>query len=154
MKKGFTLIELVVVIGILVIVSVVTLVNLVGRKTQASLIATTQQVATLLRQAQNDATEQEGDVLWGVYFSNATATTPFYAIFTTSYSTGTVVNRYLLPTNVAYRTSTLATGASTSVTFSPISGSASASTSISFYMPGQSAYSSTIYIASSGEITY
>ena len=49
---------------------------------------------------------------WGVHFANPTGTAPFYALFTTSYSAGTVVGTpYLLPTTVAYTTSTLAAGA-------------------------------------------
>lgn len=155
MKKGFTLIELIVVLGILVVVSVVLFTNLATRKSEADLVATDQQVATLLRRAENDATEQEGDVPWGVYFSNSTTTSPFYALFTTSYSTSSVVSMYLLPATVSYQTSTLPLGASTSIIFSPISGSASVSTTIGFYMPKQSTgASSTIYIASSGQITY
>lgn len=155
MKKGFTLIELIVVFGILILLSVVAFASLAGRKTSVDLTSTSQQVATLLRNAESDAMEQEGDVPWGVYFSNATNTSAFYALFTTSYSTATVVSRYLLPSTVWYQTSTLATGATTSIIFSPVTGFSSASTSIGFYMPKQSAsFSSTISISSSGQVTY
>jgi type II secretory pathway pseudopilin PulG len=155
-KKGFTLLELVIVFGILLAISAVTFVSLATRKINTDLTSTTQQIATLLRQAQSDAMNQEGDVPWGVHFSNTTATPPFYALFTTSYSTTTIVgNPYQLPTTVAYQTSTLGVGSTTDVIFSPISGFASASTSIGLYLPKESAaFSSTISIASSGSVSY
>ena len=103
-------------------------------------MAATQQIGVLLRQAQSDAVEQESDVAWGVHFANPTGTAPFYALFTTSYSAGTVVGTpYLLPTTVAYTTSTLAPGATLDVIFPDSSGASSVSTSIGLYMPGQSA---------------
>jgi type II secretory pathway pseudopilin PulG len=156
MRRGFTLVELIVVIGIIIATSVVVLMSLFGRRSDADLIATSQQAATLLREAQSDAVAQEGDVAWGVYFSNATASAPFYALFSGgSYAMTTTVDNYPLPPTVAYQTSTLASGATTSIIFSPITGSASASTTIGFYMPkGSAAFSSTISVASSGEVNY
>jgi len=155
-KKGFTLVELIIVFGLMIAISAVAFAILATRKVNTDLTSTTQQIATLLRQAQSDAAEQEGDVPWGVHFSNATNTPPFYALFTTNYSTSTTVgNLYQLPSTVAYRTSTLASGATLDVIFSSITGFSSVSTSIGFYLPKQSsAFSSTISIASSGIVSY
>lgn len=161
MRKGFTLIELMVVFGIMIALGAIVFANLAGRRTDADLTATTQEVATLLRQAQSDAVAQQNgavsgnSVSWGVHFSNATATAPFYALFNGSYSATTTVGYYALPSTVAYQTSTLAAGASLDVIFSPITGAASTSTSIGFYMPKENtAFSSTISIMSSGEVSY
>lgn len=130
--------------------------SLSQRKSSADLSATVEQVGSLLRQAQSDAMAQESDAAWGVHFANPTGSTPFYALFRTSYSTTTIVSGpFHLPGTVAYITSTLASGATLDVIFSSISGLASASTSIGFYMPKQNtAFSSTILIASSGQVTY
>ncbi len=160
MRKGFTLIELLVVFGIMIAVGAVVFANLAGRRSISDLTATTQEVATILRQAQSDAAFQENniqanDVAWGVHFANATATVPFYALFTGSYAASTTVGYYVLPPTVAYETSTLAAGATLDIIFSPITGASSVSTSIGFYMPKEnSAFSSTISIAPSGAITY
>ena len=160
MRKGFTLIELLVVFGIMIAVGALVFANLAGKKSNADLTATTQEVGTLLRQAQSDAAEQENntqanDVAWGVHFANATGTAPFYALFTGSYGASTTVGYYTLPSTVAYQTSTLATGATLDVIFSPIIGASSVSTSIGFYMPKENTvFSSTILIASSGAISY
>lgn len=161
MRKGFTLVELVVVFGIMIAVGAIVFATLAGRRTDTDLTSATQQIATLLRQAQSDAVAQENgavagsSVSWGVHFANATATTPFYALFTGSYAASTTVGYYALPSTVAYRTSTLASGATLDVIFSPITGMPSVSTSIGFYMPKENtAFSSTISIASSGEVSY
>jgi type II secretory pathway pseudopilin PulG len=160
MRKGFTLIELLVVFGIMIAVGAVLFANLAGKKNNADLTATTQEVGTLLRQAQSDAAFQENntqatDVAWGVHFANTTATPPFYALFTGSYAASTTVGYYALPSTVAYTTSTLAVGAALDIIFSPITGVSSASTSIRFYMPQENtAFSSTISIASSGAVSY
>jgi len=161
MRKGFTLVELLVVFGIMIAISAIVFANLAGKRSNTDLTATTQQVATLLRQAQSDAVAQENgaaqgsSVSWGVHFSNTTTTQPFYALFTGSYGATTTVGYYLLPPTVAYRTSTLAAGATLDVIFSPITGAASVSTSIGFYMPEENAaFSSTISVASSGAVSY
>jgi type II secretory pathway pseudopilin PulG len=160
MRKGFTLVELVLVFGIMIALGAVVFANLAGKKNNADLTATTQEVATLLRQAQSDAAFQENntqanDVAWGVHFANTTATPPFYALFTGSYAASTTTGYYALPSTVAYQTSTLAAGATLNVIFSPITGVSSVSTSIGFYMPKENtAFSSTISIASSGAVSY
>jgi type II secretory pathway pseudopilin PulG len=160
MHKGFTLVELLIVFGIMIAVGAVVFANLAGRRSDADLIATTQEAGTLLRQAQSDAAFQENntqanDVAWGVHFANPTTTQPFYALFAGSYAASTTVGYYILPSTVSYKTSTLATGATLDVIFSPITGISSVSTSIGFYMPKENtAFSSTISIASSGAISY
>lgn len=155
MRKGFTLLELILVLGIMIVVAAVVFANLAGRRSEVDLTSTTQQVATLLRQAQSDAVEQKSDAAWGVHFSNATDTAPFYALFSGSYSTTTVAGYYPLPSTVAYQTSTLAPGATLDIIFSSIVGFPSVATSVGFYMPKQNAaFSSTISIASSGAVSY
>jgi type II secretory pathway pseudopilin PulG len=163
MRKGFSLVELLIVFGIMIVLGAIAFSNLAGRRTNADLVSTTQQIGTLLRQAQGDAVAQKNgavsgsSVSWGVHFSNTTSTTstPFYALFTGNYSATSTVDYYPLPFTVAYQTSTLAPGAVLDIIFSPISGAASVSTTIGFYMPKQdTAFSSTISIASSGAISY
>lgn len=156
MKKGFTLIELVVVVGIIIVVGAVLFASLGTRKSTTDLTATTQQIGSLLRMAQINAAQQKSNTAWGVHFANSSGSIPFYALFQTSYSTATVVGGlYRLPSTVAYVTSTLASGATLDVIFSSLTGVSSVSTSIGFYMPKQNtAYSSTISISSSGTVTY
>lgn len=65
MRKGFTLIELMVVFGIMIALGAIVFANLAGRRTDADLTATTQEVATLLRQAQSDAVAQQNGAVSG-----------------------------------------------------------------------------------------
>ncbi len=153
MKRGFTLVELLIVIAISVIVGVVAILNISQRRADIDLTTAAQQIATTLRQAQSDSMAQEDGLSWGVHFANTTSPAPFYALFKGSYATGTV-SQYSLPPTVAYQTSMLAPGATLDVTFSQISGAA-VSTSIGLYMPNEnSAFSSTIYVASTGAVSY
>jgi len=162
MRKGFTLVELLLVFGIMIVLGSVVFATLSARRSNADLTATVQQVVTLLRQAQSDAVSQKNgtvsgsSISWGVHFENSTSVTPFYALFTGgAYSKTSTVSYYSLMQSVAYQTSTLASGATRDVIFSPIVGISSVSTSIGFYMPKQSvAFSSTIFVASSGAVKY
>jgi prepilin-type N-terminal cleavage/methylation domain-containing protein len=158
MKKstsGFTLIELIVTLGIFIVISGFVFINIAGRRSQTDLLDATDQIGALLREAQLDSTAQKNNASWGVYFANSTATSPFYVLFTNTYSVSNTIGYYILPASVSYNTATLASGATSSVTFSQVTGMASASTSIGLYMPKQSvSFSSTISIASSGAISY
>ncbi len=68
---------------------------------------------------------------WGVHFENSTGTAPFYVLFQGVYSTtSTSGSRYRLPADVSYVTSSIASGASTTVTFPFLSGVPAVSSTI------------------------
>lgn len=126
-RKGFSMIEIAAVIGIVVILSVVAFSNLSGRRNTVDLSSTTQQIATLLREAQSKSVSQTSGQAWGVHFENAA--TPFYSIFSgDTYSASAEAGHYRLPSNVCF--STIGSGSSQDVTFSQISGQPSGATSI------------------------
>ncbi len=154
MKKGTTIIELVLVIGLVAILGVIFLVNLQGRKGKTELTTTAQQVAALLREAQSRSMTQSSSTAWGVHFENSTGTSPFYALFATSYSTSSRRGYYRLPPTVNYATSSLASGASKEISFTQITGAASASTSVTIFSISDVSQSSTISVASSGAVSF
>ncbi len=154
MKRGFTLIEMLVALAIMILLSIVALLNLAGRRDITNLNDATVQAASILRTAQSHAMSQYKGSAWGVHFMNATNTAPFYALFQNSYSTTTTAGYYRLPAGVGYVTSTLNIGSSTDIIFSQISGTASVSTTIGFYLLNQVSQSSTVSVASSGSIVY
>lgn len=152
-KKGFTLIEVLLTVAIMAILAVIAVVSLNGKKNSNDLSSTASEVTALLREAQSRAVTQVQDASWGIHFSNATATAPFYALFYSSYGPTTTVDYYRLPSDVAYVSSTLPVGESLDVIFSQISGMASASTTIGFYNIAQSSLPSiSIAVALSGAI--
>jgi prepilin-type N-terminal cleavage/methylation domain-containing protein len=145
MRRGFTLVELLVVVVLLVVIGAVVVTNLSGKRINTDLVTTVQQITTTLRQAQSDSMAQEGGASWGVHFANSTSGRPFYALFRGSYATGTVVGQYLLPSDVGFSSSSVPSGGTLDITFAQISGAASASTSITLYLlVGQGGVSSLI----------
>ncbi len=151
-KQGFTLIEILIVFAIVILLGIISMVNLQGSKNETDLNDAAKQVVVLLRQAQNQAASGYQGVAWGVHFVNAT--TSFYALFSSAYSSATVAGQYLLPTTVAFRTSTIPTGSSLDIVFGTLSGAASVSTTIGLYSKVQSSFSSTISVASSGQVSF
>lgn len=132
-KKGFTLIELVIVVAIVAIFGVVTVASLTGKKSSNDLSLTVTQATALLREAESRSITQTQGMSWGVHFANATNTAPFYAIFSSSYSPTSTAGYYKLPADIAYVPSTLPIGASQDILFSQISGVPSASTTLGFF---------------------
>lgn len=153
-KCGFSTIELLIVIGIIGILAIVSLPNLVGRRSRVELDNTARQIAASLREAQSRSLAQESATSWGVHFENSTTTSPFYALFKGSYSSSTRVNYSRLPSSLGYATSSIPLGAAKEVTFSQISGLASAATSTTIYLLTDATQSSTISVASSGAVSY
>ncbi|MGC9599357.1 MAG: prepilin-type N-terminal cleavage/methylation domain-containing protein [Minisyncoccia bacterium] len=156
LRAGFTLIELLVTVALFVaLIALLSTANLFGSRNKADLNGATEDIAALLREAQSDSMAQEQGVSWGVHLENATATTPFYALFASStYAKSAIVGYYPLPSSVAYVTATLASGAAINITFSQVTGAASVATSVGLYSRGTASLSSTISVASSGAVSY
>lgn len=130
-RSGFTLIELVIVAGLIAIIAIVSVLSLGGRKRRADLDTTAQQMVTLIRSAQTRAVSRQSSTAWGVRFDNSTTTRPFYALYASStYATSTVVTFFTLPTSVEYAPSSLALGATRDVLFAV--GTSETATSTSF----------------------
>ena len=156
-SRAFTLIEILVVIGIIGTIMLMTLPNLLNKKRSGDLTNTATQIAALLRQAQNDAMAQKNGLSWGVHFQNTTDTAPFYALFSSTssaYTSSSITGYYRLPNTVGYLTSALPPGSSLDVVFSQIVGSASASTSIGLYLISNSSSQAIVSVASSGAVSY
>jgi prepilin-type N-terminal cleavage/methylation domain-containing protein len=151
-QRGFTLVELLIVVAIIVILGVAVIVSLGGKKNTNDLSSAVSQMTALLNEAQSRSASQMNNVSWGVHFANATNTAPFYALFSSFYGPTTTVVYYRLPSDVAYVSSTLPVGASLDVIFSQISGMSSVSTTIGLVNIAQSSLVSSISIASSGTI--
>lgn len=118
-KKGFTLVELLITIIIAVAISAVTFLNYAQKKSNTEMTATAQEAGALVREAESrtiagDQNGTTGNGFWGVQFTNATNTTPYYSLFyatsTAGVASGTTVGRYTLPTSVSYVTSTIVAG--------------------------------------------
>lgn len=99
-RSGFTLVEVLIVVAILVIVSSVTFLGLSRYKGGEDLELTMSEAVAVIREAQRRSiTEQDGKQ-WGIRFSNASSS---YEIFSgATYSTSTVERTYPLSRNVIF----------------------------------------------------
>lgn len=115
---GFTVVEVLVVVGIISVIAVISLVSLVGWREQKELTITAQKIATTLREAQSRAMSQELGSSWGVQFSGQSYTL-FY-----SDASGNIypVNSFALPSSLNYDLSTLESNETVDVLFNQISG--------------------------------
>ena len=155
-RNAFSLIEIVVVIAFVGIVSVVAVTALFGTRSRTELDSATKQIAAFLREAQSRATNQDENTVWGVHFDNSTSTTPFYALFKTSYSAANTISRFSLPSTVQFATSSVAQGGTLDITFTQLSGVPSTSTSIRVRQTRGTVVvaSSTIVVGASGPISF
>ncbi len=151
--KGFTVFELLIVIGILAVVSGFTIFNLFGYRRYQDLNLTTQEIAAVLRNAQNRSIAQEAGGSWGVHFENS-ATDDFYELFLgQSYATSTIYSKTILRPTVEF--SDPASGSSKNVFFRAMSGMGLGGTDlIRVFLKGSSSASGTIYIDANGRIDY
>ena len=121
-RSGFTLAEMLVVIGIVVVLGVILMLSAPGEKASVGAVSATQQIATLLREAQSrtfSGDENGGTTsgFWGVEIVNATNTSPFYTLFfatsTASVASSTVApvnGNNMLPSLVTFSTSSVPSG--------------------------------------------
>ncbi len=151
--RGFTLIELLITIAITVAAATLGIMNLVSHRQERDLTLTTQEIATVIRNAQDRSIAQEEGSRWGVYFENPSSGSDFYELFKgTTYATGTIVSKSVLRSNIQFDVPI--SNSSSTVIFSPITGLPDASSTIKISLIGKSTSSSTITINSNGEITY
>ncbi|MDO8515751.1 MAG: prepilin-type N-terminal cleavage/methylation domain-containing protein [bacterium] len=154
-RQGFTLVELLVVIAVIIVVARFSYTTLVGDVGKQDLNATTQKMAALAREAQSLAMAQSSSTTWGVRFSNETSSAAYYALFAgTYYPSSSVRGYYRLPATVAYVSSSLTSGAVLDVYFSQITGRASPSATIRIYSLRDTSRSSTISISPSGAVSF
>ena len=159
-RSAFTLVELLISITILAILAGVGFINLANYKQQQDLNSAAQEIVGVLRNAQNRSLSQEATSTtgtggsWGVYFNNPTGSgNDFYELFQgANYSNGTVVSRSNLPSNVQFDIP--ASGSSSTVIFSPITGLPNAALTIKISLISKPTSSSTITINTNGKIQY
>ncbi|MEK7114965.1 MAG: type II secretion system protein [Patescibacteria group bacterium] len=106
MNKGFTLIEIVLVIAIMAILSSLVLIFSYGIKIRKDLDSTINSLAAVIRDAQQKSITQEDMKKWGVFLEADTATNKyFYSLIRDSKTD--IVTRYQVPIALEFDTSLL-----------------------------------------------
>jgi len=88
-RKGFTLLETLIVIGVMAIIAVAGLSLNSGLWRKNALDNTNQEIISLLNLARQKSISQEGGYQWGVHFENPANDRGFYALYYNSYSSST-----------------------------------------------------------------
>lgn len=152
-RRGFSLVELLVVVGIVVAIAGISILSLSGRSSETDLNNAVNQISVTLREAQSRSISQSEGTQWGVHFANTSAPTdPFYGMFSSSYSALSEKTHNRLPNGVAYSPNTLAVSSTKDVTFSQITGRPSQQLYLDLYLISEPQISLTVTVATSGEV--
>lgn len=119
--KGYSLLELILVMAILAVVAGAGAVFLFGQKTSTELEEEAKRIEGNLRSSQSKAMTLEQGASWGVHFNNVVSSSAFYDIFWgLSYAVGTTTDRLYLPESILFEQPT--STASTTIIFAKRTG--------------------------------
>lgn len=154
LNGGFTLIEILITIGIIAVVSTVGFLSLFGYRGRQDLDLTTQEIVITLRNAQDRSISQEIDAgRFGVHFENPSSAEDFYDLFSgTTYATGTIISKNSLRSTMQFSDPT--SGNNKDVIFTPVNGLPNASTTITISLKRDSSILKNIIINTNGRINY
>jgi len=145
---GFTLVELIISMGIIAILAVVSGISFVRYRSQQELSDEGKTIVTVLRNAQDRSIAQESGGPWGVHFVNDD--TDYYELFSGSSYPGTTVSRVNLSSDAQFDNPVT----SSTVFFTAVTGLPDASSTIKISLVSDSTTSSTINISTAGKIQY
>jgi len=150
---GFTMIEVILSIGIILILGSVGTVSLTNfRRNQQLSLAMSDMVHTL-RRAQAASSAQENGNAWGVRFHNTpTGQDTFSLFYGNSFATGTLVSTRGLSTSLAFTNPSAST--TKDIIFAKATGLPSASTTVTIALSASASVSQTITINTAGQISY
>lgn len=153
MEKGFTLIEVLVIIGIVIILMAITILNYRFFLKETDLDQSTEEIINILRLAQNKTLASEGASQYGVYFDRAVSPNQYTLFKGTSYALReTAFDRvYELPKEIEIYEINLDGGYE--VIFNRIIGDTSQAGNLSLRLIDNPSKTITIYVANSGKIT-
>jgi len=102
-KSGFTLLELLLALGVIAGLAAIAAVIYLGAYRQAMLDSAGQEMMVYLRFAQQRSISQEEGIGWGVHFENPSSGNPFFALFTGNpYNQNNIRERIFLPPQLKY----------------------------------------------------
>ena len=151
MRKGFSLIELLITIGIVAVLGTIGTMNLVNYRSRNILDLQTQEIVATLRDAQSRSISQENGRPWGIHFENPSSDSDYYSLFASStYNSSDINSTTTLNSAVVFLDPSA--GGSKNVNFSAVTGLPSAADSLAIALKANNSVSSTITINAIGQI--
>jgi len=149
---GFTMLELLIVIGITAVLAGVGISSYVNQQRAKLLDSTAQEIVGYLRYVQQKSMAQEQSLQWGVHFDNPTSGQDSYALYTGTTYSSSIETKYL-PSGIIFTTP--ATGNSINISFNKLTGTSATSTTQSITIKSIVTNStSTISVSGQGLISY
>ena len=153
LSKAFTLIELLIVIGLIAIISTVGILNLFNYSSYQDLDLSVQKIAAVLRSAQSRSIDSESGGNFGVHFENSLSGGNFYDLFQgNNYASGTLIMRTALKQEIQFIDPVF--GNSKDIIFFSITGLPASSSTVIIALKRDNSISKTITINSNGQIQF
>ncbi|HPC30912.1 MAG TPA: prepilin-type N-terminal cleavage/methylation domain-containing protein [Candidatus Paceibacterota bacterium] len=150
--RGFTLVELLIVIGITATMATVGIGYYMNQQKTKLLETTAQEIVSYLKYAQQKSISQEQGLQWGVHFENPSSGQDFYALYTGTTYSNPIETKYL-PEGIEF--SIPQTASSVDISFSKLTGKNYSGTnqSVTILSTFNNA-TTTITVSSLGLVTY
>ena len=151
-ERGFSLLEILLVMGILVILSAVAVSSFINYQIVVEADEEAQRIESLLRSAQGKAITFEENSQWGVHFSNPSSSPSFYEIFAGPTYPGTIKETIYLSSRFVFTNPVV--GATQDIIFEKRSGKSTIGATIIITIAPQSGQAQTrnISVTSEGNI--
>ncbi len=152
--NGFTLIELVIVVAILAVLSSALITDFVLWTKKTDVNTASQEFANVLRLAKNKALSSENNSQYGVYLNTLNSPSQYILFKGATYATRDSAsdNIYSLPKNVEFFG--ISFGGGSEIDFNKLSGTSQQSGSVAVRSKLDTNQSKTIYISSSGVVSF
>lgn len=149
MSKGFTFIEIILVVGIIAILAGIALASFLNSRNTRDLTTSRQSVISLLRLAQAKTLAGEDGSVWGVHLEQAQA-----VLFRgASYASATYTSAFALPETVEIIMPPSLTGGGSDVIFATLSGETGQDGSFTMRIKGSSSLLSSVVVEKTGKVS-